>query len=129
LTPTQEQELWETLKATPGANVRIIATGNVPEVHLYAEQIRRVFRAAQWNVQSLDAGAGSTMEGAIASSPVSLSLYKYEDDHACEVAIQAFRNAKITISLKEGELPYSGPTSLVMSWPKASLGIQVGVQQ
>src|SRR5260370_5031498 len=129
LTQQQEQELIETLRATPEAHVRIVATGNVPEVHLYAAQIQRAFEAAQWHVFLLDAGSGVVMEGGVASSPINLSVYTYQGDHASEVAIQAFKNTRIQVSIQEGELPYSGPSSATGNLPVPSLGIQIGLQQ
>ncbi len=129
LTVTQEQELIETLKATPGANVRLIAVGNVPEVGLYAAQIQRAFEGAHWNVYPLNAGSGVMMEGNLASSPINLSIYTYKGGHASEIAVQAFKNANISFSLKEGELPYSGPVSFTATWPEPAIGIQIGLQQ
>jgi hypothetical protein len=128
LTAQQEQELIETLRATPGGNVRILAVGNVPEIGLYAAQIQRAFQAARWNVYPFNAGSGVNLQG-VASSPINLSIYTYKGGHASEVAIQAFKNARIPFSLKEGEMPYSGPVSLTMDWPQPAIAIQIGVQQ
>jgi len=128
LTPTQEEELLETLKTTPGANV-LISAADVPEVAHYTAQIRRVFEAAKWHVYAIRPGFGMSMDGAVASFPVNLSIYKYDDDHACEVAIQAFKNAKIEFATKESGMHYHGPLSLVGSWPAPSVGIQIGPQQ